>query len=109
MQGLEKDVIILSTVVTRPGPFASDARRLCTALTRVRHHLILIGHAAALQHCAPALAATVAACGASPAGFHASGRLQLPQAQGAAGPGAPHAMAPPKNSATACNLGGSGG
>lgn len=41
-QGLEKPVIILSTAVTRPGSFVGDAQRLNVALTRARHHLILV-------------------------------------------------------------------
>jgi superfamily I DNA and/or RNA helicase len=47
-QGSEKDVILLSTVVTRPSPFSGDAARLCVALTRGRHHLVVVGHPAAL-------------------------------------------------------------
>ena len=42
MQGLEKPVIILSTAVTRPGSFVGDAQRLNVALTRAKHHLILV-------------------------------------------------------------------
>ena len=42
LQGLEKPVIILSTAVTRPGSFVGDAQRLNVALTRARHHLILV-------------------------------------------------------------------
>ena len=79
VQGLEKDVIVLSTAVTRASAFASDARRLNVALTRARHHLLVVGHSGTLQHCNPALAATVAACRASPGGFHPSGRLLVPQ------------------------------
>ena len=41
-QGLEKPVIILSTAVTRPGSFVGDAQRLNVALTRAKHHLILV-------------------------------------------------------------------
>ena len=53
MQGMEKDLIILCTAVTRPGAFAADKQRLNVALTRGRHHLLLIGHGPALQvpHC----------------------------------------------------------
>ena len=42
LQGLEKPVIILSTAVTRPGSFVGDAQRLNVALTRAKHHLILV-------------------------------------------------------------------
>ncbi|CAD7702262.1 unnamed protein product [Ostreobium quekettii] len=48
-QGMEKDVIILTTSVTSPGPFCSDNRRLNVALTRARHHLVLVGHVPALR------------------------------------------------------------
>lgn len=41
-QGLEKPVIILSTAVTRPGNFVGDAQRLNVALTRAKHHLIVV-------------------------------------------------------------------
>ena len=43
-QGGEKDIVILSTVRTTPSVFLSDARRVNVALTRARHHLILVGH-----------------------------------------------------------------
>ena len=46
---MEKDLIILCTAVTRPGAFAADKQRLNVALTRGRHHLLLIGHEQALQ------------------------------------------------------------
>jgi len=42
LQGLEKPVIILSTAVTRPGNFVGDAQRLNVALTRAKHHLIVV-------------------------------------------------------------------
>ena len=42
LQGLEKPVIILSTAVTRPGSFVGDAQRLNVALTRAKHHLIVV-------------------------------------------------------------------
>ena len=35
-------MIILSTAVTRPGSFVGDAQRLNVALTRAKHHLILV-------------------------------------------------------------------
>lgn len=77
-QGMEKDVIILSTVITRNNAsFASDAQRLNVALTRARHHLLLAGHAGAVQQCSPALAAIITVCRKTPGGFHPSGRLLL--------------------------------
>ena len=42
LQGLEKPVIIVSTAVTRPGNFVGDAQRLNVALTRAKHHLIMV-------------------------------------------------------------------
>ena len=42
LQGLEKPIIILSTAVTCPGSFVGDAQRLNVALTRAKHHLILV-------------------------------------------------------------------
>ena len=41
-QGLEKPIIILSTAVTRVGAFVADPNRLNVALTRAKHHLILV-------------------------------------------------------------------
>ena len=42
VQGLEKPIIILSTAVTRVGAFVADPHRLNVALTRAKHHLILV-------------------------------------------------------------------
>ena len=49
MQGMEKDLMVMSTAVTCPGPFAADRQRLNVALTRARHHLLVVGHAPVLQ------------------------------------------------------------
>lgn len=49
MQGMEKDVIVLTTAITRPTAFAADGQRLNVALTRARHHLLLVGCGPALQ------------------------------------------------------------
>lgn len=80
MQGQEKDVIILSTTVTRASSasFASDCQRLNVALTRARRHLIVIGCAAALEPSAPAFAEILRVCRRSPGAFWPMGRLQLP-------------------------------
>jgi hypothetical protein len=51
---MEKPVIILTTTVSRPGPFASDAQRLNVALTRAKHHLIIVGDLNVLPQLAPA-------------------------------------------------------
>ena len=52
----------MSTAVTHPGPFAADRQRLNVALTRARHHLLLIGHGPALQAMGGALADVVCKC-----------------------------------------------
>ena len=43
-QGGEKDIVILSTVKTSMSDFMDNARRINVALTRARHHLIIVGH-----------------------------------------------------------------
>ncbi|KAK9800288.1 hypothetical protein WJX73_004434 [Symbiochloris irregularis] len=61
-QGMEKDIIVLTTAVTRPSAFAADAQRLNVALTRAKHHLILIGCDPALQALSPALRHIIGVC-----------------------------------------------
>lgn len=53
-QGSEKEVIILTSAVTRPGSFVSDPCRLNVALTRARRHVIAVGNPAALSESSPA-------------------------------------------------------
>ncbi|XP_024530669.1 uncharacterized protein LOC112346283 [Selaginella moellendorffii] len=48
-QGLEKDVIILSCCRTAGLGFLASKQRLNVALTRARHHLLIIGSASNLQ------------------------------------------------------------
>ena len=43
-QGGEKDVVILCTVKTSVTDFMDNARRINVALTRARHHLVIVGH-----------------------------------------------------------------
>lgn len=43
-QGQERDVIIMSCVRSRGIGFLSDRQRLCVALTRAKHSLILCGN-----------------------------------------------------------------
>lgn len=103
-QGAERDVIILSTTVTRPGSFAADSCRLNVALTRARHNLVVVGCAPALQQSAPALAALLRKCRAAPGGYSPGGRLpdQLPveaaavPAAGSARPTGPQGLAGPR-------------
>ena len=46
---MEKAAIVLSLTVARAGAFAADAQRLNVALTRARHHLIIVGAAPVAQ------------------------------------------------------------
>ena len=39
---IQKPAYILAPAVTRPGSFVGDAQRLNVALTRAKHHLILV-------------------------------------------------------------------
>lgn len=48
-QGAEKDVVLLATTTTNPrSEFCSDGARLNVALTRARHHLLVLGAASVL-------------------------------------------------------------
>jgi superfamily I DNA and/or RNA helicase len=76
-QGEEKDIIILSTAITKPGAFITDACRLNVALTRARHNIIVVGHTAALTQASPALGALFKECRSKPGGFWPQGRLVL--------------------------------
>ena len=73
-QGGERSVIILSLTAATPplaksplAVFLSDARRLNVALTRARHKLIILGHAAALEGL-PLLRDLADHCAAQPGG-----------------------------------------
>jgi len=76
-QGEEKDIIILSTAITKAGAFATDACRLNVALTRARHNMIVVGHTAALTQASPALGALFKECRSKPGGFWPQGRLVM--------------------------------
>jgi superfamily I DNA and/or RNA helicase len=69
-QGQERDVVVLTTAVTRAAAFVAKPTRLNVALTRARHHLVIVGHAPALAASAPALAAALARARASPGGWY---------------------------------------
>ena len=49
-QGQEKKVIVLSTAFTGSGAFTADPHRINVALTRAKHHLVIVGHGEALQN-----------------------------------------------------------
>ena len=49
-QGGERDIVILSTVRTNPSGFLGDPKRVNVALTRARHHLIIVGHHSTMLH-----------------------------------------------------------
>ena len=46
---MEREVIVISTTVTRASTFTGDAHRVNVAMTRARRHMMLIGCAAAMQ------------------------------------------------------------
>lgn len=48
-------MIVLSLTVSRAGAFAADAQRLNVALTRARHHLVVVGAAPVAQVYPPQL------------------------------------------------------
>lgn len=48
-QGAEKSIIILTTVRTKSLGFIDEERRINVAITRAKHHLILVGNGALLQ------------------------------------------------------------
>ncbi|KAK9809918.1 hypothetical protein WJX72_001732 [[Myrmecia] bisecta] len=75
-QGMEKEVIVLSTTITRAsGAFAADVHRLNVALTRARSHLIVVGSAPAVQGTAPAFAQILTRCRKLPGAYRPDGRL----------------------------------
>lgn len=78
LQGLEKDVIILSTTVMQPGDFASDAQRLNVALTRAKHHLIVVGYGPAISTMPGALQALYLTCKDTANSYHSGMGLCLP-------------------------------
>lgn len=78
-QGMEKEIIVLSTTVSRPGPFASDPQRLNVALTRARRHLVIVGDLKLLPHLAPAFALLLDKASRIPGGVCSSVAVFLPQ------------------------------
>ena len=62
MQGMEKDIILLATTVTHAGNFATDAQRVNVALTRAKHHLLVLGCSHVLRASSPAFKLLLASC-----------------------------------------------
>ena len=78
VQGQEKDVIILTTVVTGNNAFfASDSQRLNVALTRARRHLVVVGCADALQAAGPAFCRILEASRRGANAFWPYGQLRM--------------------------------
>ena len=67
LQGMEKDIIILATTITHGGAFASDVQRVNVALTRARHHLLVLGCSPVLRSCSAAFRMLLASCPNMPA------------------------------------------
>ena len=78
-QGQEKDIIILTTVVTGgSAAFASDPARLNVALTRARRHLVVVGSADTLQASAgPAFCRILETCRREPGAYWPYGQVQI--------------------------------
>lgn len=68
MQGMEKDIILLATTITHAGAFATDAQRVNVALTRARHHLIVLGCSQVLRTSSSAFRLLLSSCQMLPAG-----------------------------------------
>lgn len=98
-QGAEKEVVILATTISRPGPFVGDAQRLNVALTRARRHLLVVGAPAALRQTSPVFDAIMRRCQAAMAAAASSARPpqhhQLPPRVASGGGGRPEGIAGP--------------
>lgn len=81
LQGMEKDIIILATTITHNGAFASDVQRVNVALTRARHHLLVLGCSSVLRSCSAAFRLLLASCPSMPA----AGSLPIRSASPTAG------------------------
>jgi superfamily I DNA and/or RNA helicase len=61
-QGAERDCILLCTTISSPWDFVGDPHRLNVALTRARHHLLVLGCSRALERSSPVYQRIVGAC-----------------------------------------------
>ena len=68
MQGMEKDVILLATTISHAGAFATDAQRVNVALTRARHHLVVLGSSQVLRSSSSAFRLLLSSCQMLPMG-----------------------------------------
>lgn len=68
LQGMEKDIILLATTITHAGAFATDAQRVNVALTRARHHLIVLGSSQVLHTSSAAFRLLLSSCQMLPSG-----------------------------------------
>ena len=68
IQGMEKDVILLATTITHAGAFATDVQRVNVALTRARHHLVVLGSSQVLCSSSSAFRLLLSSCQMLPAG-----------------------------------------
>ena len=65
---MEKDVILLATTITHAGAFATDAQRVNVALTRAKHHLVVLGSSQVLRSSSAAFRLLLSSCQMLPAG-----------------------------------------
>lgn len=65
---MEKDIILLATTITHAGAFATDAHRVNVALTRARHHLIVLGSSQVLHTSSAAFRLLLRSCQMLPSG-----------------------------------------
>ena len=65
---MEKDIILLATTITHAGAFATDVQRVNVALTRARHHLIVLGSSQVLHTSSAAFRLLLSSCQMLPSG-----------------------------------------
>lgn len=70
LQGMEKDIILLATTISHAGAFATDVQRVNVALTRAKHHLVVLGCSHVLCTSSAAFRMLLSNCQMLPAGAH---------------------------------------